>query len=116
MPRTTRNAPPSGPRGYTLDLVTVDADLTLESRHIDCILQVTGAHTITLPGDLREGFHVTIEQSGSGAVTFSAGDRATLVSSGGATQSGGQYTNCAVYVRAKSDPLSAEWMLSGTLA
>lgn len=116
MPITDRATRPSTPRGYTLDMVPVTSDLTLEERHIEAVLLVDGAVTITLPGTIREGFHCTIEQSGADAVTFQAGDRATLVSFGGSTQSGGQYTHCAVYVRGKNTPLDAQWILTGTLA
>lgn len=114
MPKIQRNSLPGPPRGYTLDLVEVTGDLTLERRHCDCFLQFSGGATVTLPGDLPDGFHVTVEQSGADPVVFVAGDNATLVTTEDRTN--GQYSLVGLYVRDKSNPISAEWNLTGDAA
>lgn len=116
MPKVKRHTVPSSPRGYTLDLVEVTGDLTLAEQHIDCVLQVSGAAQITLPGNLRDGFHCTIEQSGSGTVSFAAGTGATLNNRQGHTDLAGQYAIGAVYVSDKAKPLEAAWVLTGDTA
>lgn len=118
MPKVRRRTPPSFPRGLELEVVEFSGNLTLNSNHIEALLQSTDGSgvTVTLPRDLPIGFFCFIEQGGAGTVTVSAGTGATLVNRQSHTGTAGQYGIISVYVRANDGGLSAQWALNGDTA
>lgn len=115
MAKVRRWGPPSSPRGLPLDIVEVTGNLTINSNHCDCVLQVNSASsvTLTLPRDLPVGFTFLVEQYGAGVAIFAAGSGATMANRQDFDRTAGQDAVMSAYVRANVNGIGAAWLLSG---
>lgn len=113
-----RNGPPSPPRGLTIDIVSRTEGFTLSANDIEAIHQVNSGSdvTVTAPNDLPVGFYAYFEQAGAGKVIISPASGATLVNRADYDRTAGQYALICVYVRANTNGVSAEYLLTGDAA
>lgn len=119
MGRITLKGPVSSPADDGLTFDTITGDYTLTGYDQGLVLQVDSANavTITLPATLQEGFCCSFEQSSTGEIIFAAADGATFNAIDATyDRTSGQWAQARVYVRANSNTVSAEYVLSGDLA
>jgi hypothetical protein len=73
------------------DPVVVGESRSLSDSDFGGVLSCTAELTLTIPAGLTAGFYCAIEQAGTGQVTFSAGEGATLRNVDGESKTASQY-------------------------
>jgi hypothetical protein len=108
--------PPASIQSGTVQAQNADfaASITLATTDNGKVKNYTGASaaTVTLPNSLPLNFYCTINQVGTGQITFSAGSGATVNNRQGLLHSAGQWAMCCLYVKSNTGT-NAAYVLGG---
>ena len=108
--------PPASIQSGTVVAQNADfaASITLATTDNGKVKNYTGsaAATVTLPNSLPLNFYCTINQVGTGQITFSAGSGATVNNRQGLLHSAGQWAMCCLYVKSNTGT-NAAYVLGG---